>query len=99
MTSVTAGYGTTGRSTRSLARSLNPAILTPAIGPGRDGTAMSHTAAAARSGSAGPMPPWYEHLRRWHAGATFVQDAAPRRQGRWHQAPGPERTAHDEIPG
>jgi hypothetical protein len=46
MTSVTAGYGTTGRSTRSLARSLNPAILTPAIRPSRDGTAMSHTAAA-----------------------------------------------------
>src|SRR5262249_42736757 len=60
MTSVTAGYGTTGRSTRSLVRSLNPAILTPAIRPGRDGTAMSHTAAAARSGSAGRMPPWYE---------------------------------------
>src|SRR5215475_10254469 len=59
MTSVTAGYGTTGRSTRSLARSLNPAILTPAIRPGRDGTAMSHTAAAARIGSAGRMPPWY----------------------------------------
>src|SRR5262249_2640576 len=38
----------------------NPAILTPGIRPGRDGTAMSHTAAAARSGSAGRMPPWYE---------------------------------------
>src|SRR5262249_56049126 len=60
MTSVTAGYGTTGRSTRSLARSLNPAIVTPGIRPGRDGTAMSQTAAAARSGSAGRMGPWYD---------------------------------------
>src|SRR5262249_29577664 len=60
MTSVTAGYGTTGRSTRSLARSLNPAILTPASRPGWDGTAMSQTAAAARRDSAGRMGPWYD---------------------------------------
>src|SRR5699024_809715 len=57
---VTAGYGTTLRSTGSVAWSRNPAMLTPGSRPGCDGTAMSHRLAAARNSSAEDIAPPYE---------------------------------------
>src|SRR4029450_10430148 len=64
---------------RSLARSLNPAMLTPGSRPGRDGVAMSHTAAASPADSTGGMSPGYEPPGRWRTDATFLQDATPDR--------------------
>ena len=59
-TTVIAGYGMVRRSTRSVARARNPAIVTPGSRPGRDGMAISHKAAPSRADSADRMPPGYE---------------------------------------
>src|SRR5215471_12771572 len=50
---VTAGCGTSATSTRSVARSLNPAIVTPARRHGCAGTAISHRGTSARTRSGG----------------------------------------------
>src|SRR5215471_11612577 len=64
MPTVTAGYGTNRRSTRSAARARNPAILTPGSRPPPVGVAISHSAAASGAGSADRMPSGYALMRR-----------------------------------
>jgi hypothetical protein len=96
ISTVTAGYGTTLRSTGSVARSRNPAMLTPGSRPDRDGVAMSHLAAASGADSADPIAPGYEPL----PGVGRRRDIPPRRSpahGRTLTSRNPDQKGHPVL--
>src|SRR5262249_19533342 len=90
MKTVTAGYGTTLMSTRSVELARNPAMRTPGNRACRDGLTMSRSSAPPAR-PAYRMPPGY---------ATFVQDQAPTGDDTEGRAPTPpDRIREDTMKG